>query len=645
MARNIVRLAGSLALAAVLAVAVGSCGGGGSSGGSGTGTAGSGTAGAGTAGSSGTSSSAPVISTQPHSQNVPIGFAANFSVAASGAATLTYQWAKNGVAISGATASTYSTPPVAAADSGSQFNVVITNSKGTTASSAASLTVVGPDVTTYHNDTFRTGTNPYETSLTPATVTAAKFGLLRNLPVDGLVDAQPLYLHQFTIAGTAHNVAYAVTENDSIYAFDADTGVQLWKKTALLANETASDDRGCSQVTPKIGITSTPVIDRSAGPNGAIYLVAMSKDASNQYHHRLHALDLASGAELFGGPTEIKATYPASNGTNTFAPAQYKERAALLLQNGTIYTAFTSHCDDGPYQGWLMAYSESTLLQTAVLDVTPNGSEGSIWQSGGGLTADNQGNIYFLDANGTFDTTFTAAGMPANGDFGNAFIKVSTANGLKVADYFADYNTGSESAKDEDLGSGGALLLPDLVDSTGTTRQLAVGAGKDGHIYVVDRNAMGKFNAAAGATSNPNVYQDLAGTLGGNSVYSVPAYFNGTLYYGAVGDLLKALPVSQAKVAATPSSKTAISFTYPGTFPSISANGTQGAIVWAVQNTTPAVLHAYDATNLATEFYNSSQQGTRDQFGAGNKFIVPSIVDGKVLVGTPNSLAIFGLLP
>jgi hypothetical protein len=587
-----------------------------------------------------------VISTQPQSQSVPLGFTASFSVLATGTPAPTFQWRKNGIAISGATTSTYVTPPVGASDSGTQFSVTLSNSLGKAQSSLATLTVVGPDVTTYHNDRMRSGTNPYETVLTPSTVNSTKFGLLRTLAVDGLVDAQPLYLHQLSIAGNPHNVVYAVTENDSVYAFDADLGgPPLWKQSALGANETPSDDRGCGQVTPTIGITSTPVIDRAAGPHGALFLVAMSKNAQGTYFHRLHALDLTTGAELFGGPRTIAATYPAQTGSVSFAASQYKERAALLLLGGQVYLAFTSHCDAGPYQGWIMAYSESTLEQTAVLNVTPNGTDGSIWQAGGGLAADAQNNIYFLDANGTFDTSFDASGFPAQGDFGNAFIKVSTSQGMKVADYFATWNTGSESSGDEDLGSGGAMLLPDLVDAHGATRQLAIGAGKDGHIFVVDRNNMGKFNSTPGANSNPNVYQDLASTLGGNSVYSVPAYFNGVVYYGAVGDQLKALPVSHALVAATPSSKSAASFTYPGTFPSISANGAQAAIVWAVQNNTPAVLHALDATNLANEFYNSSQAGSRDQFGAGNKFIVPTVVDGKVLVGTPNSVAVFGLLP
>ncbi len=511
-------------------------------------------------------------------------------------------------------------------------------------SSSSSPPPSAVDVVTYHYDVGRTGLNANETTLTLANVNSSSFGLLRTFPVDGSVDAQPLYLSSVTIGGQSHNVVYAETENGSVYAFDADTGTQLWKKSVLGANETPSDDHGCGQISPQIGITSTPVIDRSAGPNGTIFVVGMSKDASGAYHQRLHALDVTTGAELTGSPVEIQASYPgtgenSSGGKVIFDPGQYAERAGLLLENGVIYLGWTSHCDEDPYTGWLMGYSESTLQQTSVLNLTPNGGEGSIWMAGAGLAADSSGNIYFLDANGTFDTTLNSSGFPASGDFGNGFLKVSTANNkLTVADYFEMYNTVDESNADEDLGSGGALLLPDLKDASGTVHHLAVGAGKDQNIYVVDRDSMGKFSS-----QNDNaVYQEIDGAIGG--VWSMPAYFNGTVYYGAVGDTLKAFPITNAKLATTPSFQSATSFEYPGTTPAISANGTANGIVWAVENSSPAVLHAYNAATLA-EIYNSNQAaGGRDQFGDGNKFITPVIVNGKVFVGTPNSVAEFGLL-
>jgi hypothetical protein len=500
------------------------------------------------------------------------------------------------------------------------------------------------DITTYHVDVGRTGLNPNETTLTTSNVASATFGLLRTLPVDGHVDAQPLYLSSLTIGGQSHNVVYAATENDSVYAFDADSGTQLWKTSILGSNETTSGDHGCSQITPEIGITSTPIIDRKAGPNGTIFVVGMSLDQAGNYHQRLHALDITTGAELSGSPAEISASYPgtganSSNGKVVFDPGQYAERAGLLLLNGTIYMGWTSHCDGGPYTGWLMAYSESTFAQTAVLNLTPNGSEGSIWMAGAGLAADASGNIYFLDANGTFDTTLNANGFPANGDFGNGFIKVSNAsNVLSVADYFETSNTVSESNGDEDLGSGGALVLPDLTDTSGTVHHLAVGAGKDSNIYIVNRDSMGKFNSS----SDSAIYQEITGAIGG--VFSMPAYFNNTVYYGAVNDNLKAFPIVNAKLATSASVHSANSFQYPGTTPAVSANGTSNGIVWAVENSSPAVLHAFDATTL-TELYNSSQAANgRDQFGNGNKFITPVIVNGKVFVGTPSGVAEFGLL-
>jgi hypothetical protein len=497
------------------------------------------------------------------------------------------------------------------------------------------------DVTTYKYDLNRSGLNPAESSLTLANVTSATFGLLRTLSVDGKVDAQPLYLSQLSIAGAAHNVVFAATEHDSVYAFDADSGALLWHVSLLGAGESTSSN-GCNQISPEIGVTSTPVIDRNAGANGAIYLVAMSIDSKQGYHQRLHALDITSGAELLGGPTEISASYPTSGGSNSFSPGQHAERAALLLLNGTIYTSFTSHCDGQPYSGWIIAFAQSSLAISGVLNVAANSSAGpAIWMSGGGPGADAAGNIYLLTANGAFETTMDANGFPSLKDFGNSFLKISSASaGLNVQDYFAMSNEVTESNADEDLGSGGEMLLPDLTDSSNTVRHLVVGAGKDGNIYLVDRDSMGKFNA-----SSNNNYQTLSNALPGG-IWSTPAYFNGTVYYGDVSGTLKAFAISNAKLVAAPQSQTATQFTFPGTAPSVSANGTANGIVWAHENTNPGVLHAYDAANLAHELYNSNQAaGNRDHFGAGNKYITPVVADGKVLVGTTNSVAVFGLLP
>jgi len=500
------------------------------------------------------------------------------------------------------------------------------------------------DLVTYKNDLARTGQNLTESILTTANVNSSSFGLQRSLATDGNVDAQPLYLSGLTVQGAKHNVLFVATENDSVYAFDVDTGATLWQASVLGPGESVNDlpASGCTQVAPTIGITSTPVIDRAAAPNGIIFVVAESV-AGTTYHQRLHALDVTTGAEMLHGPVDITATYPMQGGTTTFDPAQYAERAALLLLNGTIYTSWTSHCDGQPYTGWIIAYSESTLARTAVLNVAANSGGGgpAIWMSGGGPAADSAGNVYLLTANGVFDTTLDADGFPSGGDYGNSFVRLATAGGaLSVADYFTMSNTVSESAGDTDLGSGGIMLLPDATDSGGTVRHLAVGAGKDGNLYVVNRDSMGKFNP----NSTGNVWQQLNGVLPGG-IYSSPAYFNGTVYYGPVGAALRAFPVQVAKLVGTPSSSTATTFTYPGTSPAVSANGTTNGIVWAHENSNPAVLHAYDAGNLAHELYNSSQAANgRDQFGPGNKFITPAIADGKVFVGAQANVAVFGPL-
>ncbi|HTZ98993.1 MAG TPA: hypothetical protein VMB02_01600 [Candidatus Aquilonibacter sp.] len=509
---------------------------------------------------------------------------------------------------------------------------------------------IANSVLTHHNDNFRTGQYLSETTLAPSNVNAANFGQLGKLPVAGSVDAEPLYVSQLAIKGAARNVLFVATERGMIYAFDADAlgAPPLWQASVIPAGEKPSDDQNCAQVTPEIGVTATPAIDPAAGPNGAIFVVAMSKDSAGKYHQRLHALDLVTHAELAGGPIEIGATYESLVGPIAFEPKQYEARSALLLVNGSIYLGWSSHCDEQPYTGWVMGYSESTLRQTSVLNLTPNGVAGAIWMAGGGIAADPAGNLFVLDGNGSFDPTLDAHGMPKNGDFGNSFLKLSTSgNFLRVADYFATHNTVINSLQDRDLGSGGVLLLPDLKDASGNTRHLAVGAGKADFeigkavIYVVDRDAMGKFSPAG----DDAVYQRIENALGGrDGVFALPAFFNNTVYYGAQGDFLKAFPVVHARLVSRPASHSATQFIYPGATPSISANGSANGIVWAVEAATPGVLHAYDAANLAHELYNSNQApGGRDQF-AENKFITPMIADGKVYVGTPDGVAVFGLL-
>jgi hypothetical protein len=506
------------------------------------------------------------------------------------------------------------------------------------------------DVLTYHNDNARTGQTLHEEVLSEENVNTNHFGKLRILPTDDRVDAQPLYAAGVRLPGQGmRNVLFVATEHDSVYAFDADSSQIFWRVSLLGAQEVPSvwtDHHSCTQVMPYLGVTATPVIDRKLGPNGTLFVVAMSKAQNGStFFQRLHALDLATGLDQVP-VAKVTAVFPGTGahsqgGYVIFDPAQYKERPGLLLLNGIVYTAWSSHCDIAPYTGWIIGYDERTLAQTDVFNITPNGSDGSIWMSGGGLATDSDNNIYFLAANGTLDTSLNSQGFPSQGNYGNAFVKLSTAgNSLSVADYFATFESPTQNSRDLDLGSGGALVLPDLIDTQGTVHHLAVGAGKDQNIYLVDRSNMGKFNPA-----NDNaIYQKVSGSLSGN-VYSTPAFFNDTLYFGPVGGPLKAYPLQNARLAGVASHTSQI-FRYPGATSSVSANGTNNGIVWATESNLgfPAVLHAYSATNLGSELYNSALVPLRDDFGQGNKFITATIASARVYVGTPNGVAVFGLL-
>jgi|ERR1700675_83546 len=611
----------------------------------------------------------PTITTQPANQSVNVNQTATFTVVANGTAPLTYQWQQGTTNIPNSNSPSYTTPPTTQAESGSTFQVVVSNSAGTAMSNPATLTVNNPapgtaNVLTYHNDNARTGQNLSETTLTTTNVNSATFGKLGFFPVDGLVDAEPLLVSNLMIAGVSHNVLFVATEHDSIFAFDADSFASasptvLWQTSLLGSGETSSDPvGGCGQVAPEIGITSTPVIDLSAGPHGTIFAVAMSRNQSTNpttYIQRLHALDLTTGIERSGSPTTIQATFPgtgenSSGGQVIFDPREYKERSALLLLNGTIYTTWASHCDSTPYTAWVMAYNESNFQQLSVLNITPNGGEGAFWGAGAGPAADSSGNFYVLSGNGTFDGTVNGSGFPIDGDFGNGFLKLSLSGStLSVSDYFEMHDTTNESNGDVDLGSGGSMVLPDLKDNIGNTWHLAVGAGKDGRIYVVNRDLMGKFN-----TNNDNqIYQELDGALPGG-VWSTSAYFNNAVYYGPVGNPLLAFTISNSNPSAkpmlstSPSSQSGNSFGYPGATPSISANGASNGIVWAIENGGTGVLYAFDATNLRNELYDSNQAaGGRDQFQTtGNcKFVTPMIANGKVFVPTATGVVVFGLLP
>jgi Bacterial Ig-like domain (group 2) len=496
-------------------------------------------------------------------------------------------------------------------------------------------------VFTYHNDAGRTGQNLQETILTPANVNPKSFGKLFSDPVDGYVYAQPLYVSNVAIPGKGRlNVVYVATENDTVYAFDADQpGPPLWKKSLLPAGATAvpSADTNCDQVIPQIGITSTPVVDPR---NGTIYVEAATKEgtaARPSYFQRLHALDIATGQEKSGGPVEIGAAVPGSgasgrNGMIAFDPLLHLNRPGLALVNGTVYIAFGSHCDIVPYHGWLFAYDAARLTRRAVFLTTPNGNRGAIWQSGDGPAVDPSGNLYVMTGNGSFDE---------RADSSDSFLKLALQGATLVRrDFFTPFNERILDEQDLDVGSGGPMLLP---DQTGPHPHLLVGGGKDGVLYLLNRDDLGGFRRHGNRVvqSVPN---------GGRLIYSTPAYWNGHVYLIPSNDVLKAFALVNGRLSPSPVSQGATVFGYPGATPSISADGLTNGIVWALQadrhyESGPAVLHAYNATNVAHELYNSSAApAARDQAGPAVKFTVPTVFNGKVYIGTQNRLDVYGLL-
>jgi hypothetical protein len=496
---------------------------------------------------------------------------------------------------------------------------------------------------TWHNNTDRTGANTSEYVLKPANVKAEGFGKIGFFTTNGRVDAQPLYVAGLTIHGSAHNVVFIVDEHNTVYADDAGSGSVLWSVSLTPAGETPSDTQGCSQVAPEIGITSTPVIDLTKGPHGAIYVVNMTKNGSGKYLQRINALDLTTGAQLFGGPRLITASYPgtgdnSSGGNVVFDPGQYEERVGLLEWHGAIYTAWTSHCDHRPYTGWIIGYDASTLSQTAVVNLTPNGNSGGVWMGGAGIAA-GETKMYILDGNGTFDTTLNSSGFPSQGDFGNAALALTLgkSNDLYISDYYATDTTVQQSNADIDFGSGGIVLFP-AQDNAGNNRQLGVAAGKDHNIYLIDTANMGRYHPNGG-----HVHQVLSGALPGGE-WGAPAYFDKKIYYGGVDDHLKAFTISNARLIDTPASMSTNSFSYPGPTPSISSNGDANGIVWAISQANPAVLYAYNAEDLSQELYNSTQSGSRDSFGVVDHFVTPLIANGRVYVPTQTGVTVFGLL-
>ena len=528
-----------------------------------------------------------------------------------------------------------------------------------------SFTTLNPTripVLTYHYDNTRQGQNTNETLLTLANVNVTNFGKLFTYPVDGYVYAQPLIVTNLSVAGKGvRDVLFVATMNDSVYAFDADNngdtkGGLLWVTNVGIASPSPSTEYGTLyhavgnlDIVPEEGMAAAPVIDLATG---SIYVDAFTREVvagvSTNYFHRIHALNITNGTEQPYSPVVVAATVPGtglnSGGTGTpitsgtsvmFSAIQHMERPALTLAGGILYLAYGSHDDTEAYHGWVFGYNPANLSQVSVFNTTPNGSQGAIWMSGDGLCVDASTNLYFETGNGTFDAN------TAGGDYSQSFVKLSTAsNNLAVADYFAPYNEASLSGSDSDVGSGGPLLLPDSVGSAGHPH-LIVGAGKEGTIYLIDRDNMGHFNSA----NDNQIVQELSGAIGG--AWSSPAYFNNRIYYNGNGDVMKAFLITNGVIATAPDSRSANSIGFPGATPTISANGTNNGIAWVIDDgaylsSGPAVLHAYNATNLALELYNSSQNLARDNPGPAVKMVPPVIAGGKVYVGAQYSVSVFG---
>ncbi len=539
------------------------------------------------------------------------------------------------------------TPPAAA---GSHTVTATTNQQQ---SANATVYVSNyPGTYTYHNDNLRTGQNSNEAVLNTSNVNHNQFGKLYSYSLDGIAFASPLYVASVNIPGKGyHNVVYVATEHDSLYAFDADglTTTPLWHVSYLSSGVTTipcGDTGECGDLPVEVGITGTPVIDPSTN---TMYLVVNTKENGANYFQRLHAVDITTGAEKFGGPVTISGSVPGtgdgSTGTTVpFDPLHECQRAGLLLNNGVIYIGFGSHGDNHPYHGWVIGYNAANLHQTMISNMTPNGYGGGVWQGGGGLATDASGDIFFTTSNGPFDAN--TGGV----DYGDTVAKLSPS-GVMV-DYFTPYDQQNMDVNNLDLGAGGPVLLVDQPSSPYPHELIS--AGKSGTIYVVNRDNMGHYNSG----SDNQIIQSLPGVLphGDQEIgnFSTPVYFNGYIYYGAVNDTLKAFQITNGLLSTSPTSQSAVLYPIRGASFAISANGNSNGILWALQNNgqapdndigAPGVLYAYDATNLSNELYDTSQAGTRDTLDFAAKFSIPLVANGKVFVAGQSQLTVLGLLP
>ena len=521
------------------------------------------------------------------------------------------------ITVTGPNTATYHPP-----QSDGQHTVTATSVASATSRASMKITVTDcPGTFTYHNDNARDGQNPQEIALNPSNVNVAQFGKLFSYAVDGQVYAQPLYVANRTIPGKgSHNVLYVATEHDSVYAFDADglTSTPLWQVSFLSEGQNATPvpstaiNANYDDLTPEIGITGTPVIDASAG---TLFVVAKTYDNGSTYTQRLHALDLDTGQEQPNSPVVISSSITTDGKTKVFNALLENQRAALLLLNGVVYIAWGSHGDIGSYHGWVMGYSETTLAQVSAFITTPVDTYGGIWQAGGGPAADASGNIYVTAGNGPDDAA------TGGSDYSGAFIKLGTTSGLEVADYFKPPKTTDNSYE---MSSGGPVVV--FPDQAGSFKHVAIVAGKDKNLYLVNRDNMGGTSP-----SSSQLLQTIFGAFRGG-VFSTPSVWQNNAYFWAETDYLRSFQLANGQL--TPTATYPLGMAYPGAGTAVSSNGNQNGILWALD--AKAILHAFDATNVSHEFYNSSEAGTRDNAGTAVKFAVPTVVNGKVYFGSVN---------
>jgi len=582
------------------------------------------------------------VAVTPSTGSVTIGQTLQFKATVSNATNTGVTWKVNGVTGGNASVGTISSTGMFTAPgkvpSGST-SITATSVADSTKSASVNVAVNGfSGMLRWHNDLAGTGQNQAETALTTSNVNQNSFGKKATYQLDDQSFTQPLFVSNVPFPGAgSHDAVYVATENNTVYAFDAkgQASGPFWQKNltpsgahVVDGNSTAGGQGG--PITPNVGITGTPVID---GSSGTLYVVAVSQ-VNGVHRHQLHALDITTGNEKFGGPVDITASVPgtgagSNNGQVSFDATLELQRSALTLVNGVVYIAWASYQDFGNYHGWVMGYDASTLKQVRVWNATPDGSKGGIWMSGAPLTADSSGNLYLVVGNGSFDAD------KGGKDYGDSIVKLTpSGGGFTISDYFTPFDQANLAATDFDLGSSGLTLL--------LNQGLGVNAGKAGKIYLVDLNSMGKFQSG----SDSQIVQSIGGALGtgpDDLDYSTAVYWNGNVYYVGDMDTVKQFQLSNGKLSTSPI-VSAHSYGYPGANMSISSNGNSNGILWVLEASGKNVLHAYDATDVGTELYNSTQAGGRDLFGTAVRFTVPTIVNGRVYVAGQN-FTIFGLLP